>query len=409
MMSSPAESLDVNQDVPTLRRQFQRFQVLQGISQQLVSELDLDRLLRSILHAAIEVTEAQAGTLYLLDELTDELEFRVVVGGGGERLVGRRMGRNHGIAGWVLNSQQALIVDDTVRDERHAGSIPASVGYTTESMICAPLIDRGQAFGVLQILNKRDGERFDDSDKELLLALAAQSAVAVRNSQLYQELREERDRLITVEEDVRKRLARDLHDGPTQLVAAVMMRLQFIYKLMERAPDQVDAELHEAEALAERAMRQLRTMLFELRPVILETKGLIAALEAYSSRLSETERFDVHLSVEGEVPRLRRQAEAAIFAVVQEAIGNAKKHTEAKNMWIEVREAEDKLEVSVRDDGHGFEVDTTLQASEERGSLGMIHMRESAELLRGTLTLQSAVGQGTIVCLFVPLAPNLSL
>lgn len=406
-MSSPAESLDMAKDVPTLRRQFQRYQVLQEISQQLVSELDLDRLLRSILHAAIEVTEAQAGTLYLLDELTDELEFRVVVGGGGEKLVGRRMGRNQGLAGWVLNSQQALIVDDTVRDERHAGAIPASVGYTTESMICAPLIDRGQAFGVLQILNKRGGERFDDSDKELLLALAAQSAVAVRNSQLYQELRGERDRLITVEEDVRKRLARDLHDGPTQLVAAVMMRLQFVYKLMERAPDQVEAELHETEALAERAMRQLRTMLFELRPVILETKGLIAALEAYSSRLSETERFDVHLSVQGEVPHLRRQAEAAIFAVVQEAIGNAKKHTEAGNMWIEVRATEDKLEVSVRDDGRGFDVDQTLQASEERGSLGMIHMRESAELLQGTLTLQSAIGQGTIVCLSLPLAPHL--
>ena len=272
-MPSPAESLDINQDLPTLRRQFQRFQILQGISQQLVSELELDRLLRSILHAAIEVTEAQAGTLYLLDERTDELEFRVVVGGGGEKLIGRRMGRNQGIAGWVLNSQQAVIVDDTARDKRHAGSYPASVGYTTESMICAPLIDRGQAFGVLQILNKRDGERFDDSDKELLLALAAQSAVAVRNSQLYQELREERDRLITVEEDVRKRLARDLHDGPTQLVAAAMMRLQFIYKLMERAPEQVEVELHEVEALAERAMRQLRTMLFELRPVVLETKG----------------------------------------------------------------------------------------------------------------------------------------
>lgn len=406
-MSSPAESLEITQDVPTLRRQFQRFQVLQGISQQLVSELDLDRLLRSILHAAIEVMEAQAGTLYLLDELTDELEFRVVVGGGGEKLVGRRMGRNQGIAGWVLNSQQALIVDDTVRDERHAGSIPASVGYTTESMICAPLIDRGQAFGVLQILNKHGGEHFDDSDKELLLALAAQSAVAVRNSQLYQELRGERDRLITVEEDVRKRLARDLHDGPTQLVAAVMMRLQFIYKLMERAPDQVDAELHEVEALAERAMRQLRTMLFELRPVILETKGLIAALEAYSSRLTETERFDVHLSVEGEVPRLCKQAEAAIFAVVQEAIGNAKKHTEARNMWIEICEGEGKIEVSVRDDGRGFDVDKTLQASEERGSLGMIHMRESAELLQGTLTLQSAIGQGTIVCLSLPLLPHL--
>jgi signal transduction histidine kinase len=406
-MSRSAESFNVSQDAPTLRRQFRRFQVLQKISQQLVSELDLERLLRTILHAAILVTEAQAGTLFLLDELTDELEFRVVVGGGGQELVGRRMGRDQGIAGWVLKNQQAVIVDDTTRDERLYWEIGASVGYTTESMICAPLIDRGQAFGVLQILNKRGGERFDESDRELLLALAAQSAVAVRNSQLYQELREERDRLITVEEDVRKRLARELHDGPTQLVAAVMMRLQFIYKLMERAPEQVDAELREAEGLAEQAMRQLRTMLFELRPVILETKGLIPALEAYSSRLTETERFDVHLEVDVETPRLRRQAEAAIFAVVQEAIGNAKKHTKAENMWIEVRKEEDKLRVSVRDDGLGFDVDKTLPASEDRGSLGMIHMRESAELLQGTLTLRSVVGQGTTVSLIIPLAPNL--
>ncbi len=107
------------------------------------------------------------------------------------------------------------------------------------------------------------------------------------------------------------------------------------------------------------------------------------------------------------MPRLRRQAEAAIFAVVQEAIGNAKKHTQATNMWIEICREEDRLEVSVRDDGQGFEVDETLAISEDRGSLGMIHMRESAELLRGTLTLQSAIGQGTIVCLTVPIGPNL--
>ena len=402
-----AEQPGTVHDVGTLRRHVQRFQVLQRVSQQLVSELDLDRLLRGILHAALEMTEAQAGSLLLLDEVAGELEFKVVEGGGGEKLLGRRMGRDQGIAGWVLRNQQAVIVDDTVRDERHYRPIPASVGYTTESMICAPLIDRGHAFGVLQILNKRDGECFDESDRELLVALAAQSSVALRNAQLYQELREERDRLITVEEDMRKRLARDLHDGPTQLVAAVIMRLRFIEKLLEREPDKVDEELAETEALSEQAMRQLRTMLFELRPVILETQGLVPALEAYSTRLTETERFTVHLGVHGAVPRLRRQAEAAIFAVVHEAIGNAKKHTRAANMWIDVRQPEDRLEVSVRDDGEGFDVDRTLPESESRGSLGMIHMRESAELLQGALTLQSAIGQGTIVCLVVPLGPNL--
>jgi signal transduction histidine kinase len=409
-------------DVKLLRRQVQRFQVLQRISQQLVSELDIDRLLHSILAAAIEVTEAQAGTLYLLDEETDELEFRVVVGGGGEQLVGRRMGRDQGIAGWVLGHQQAVIVDDTLRDKRHEMSISASVGYTTESMICAPLIDLnrtvgaqavgGRAFGVLQILNKQNDERFDESDRELLMALAAQSAVALSNAHLYQQLRHESDRLISVEVDERKRLARNLHDGPTQIVAAVIMRLQFIRKLLTREPDMVDGELVEAGALAERAMRQLRTMLFELRPVVLETQGLIPALEAYASRLTETEHFVVHLDVQEGVPRLRKEAEAAIFAVAQEAIGNAKKYAQAENMWIEIslqmgRANVPYLQVNVRDDGQGFEVDTTLPEAEARGSLGMIHMRESAELLQGVLTLESTPGEGATVGLTVPLESNL--
>jgi len=394
-------------DVELLRRHVQRFQVLQRISQQLVSELDIDRLQHSILSAAIEVTEAQAGTLYLLDEVNDELEFKVVVGGGGEKLVGRRMGRDQGIAGWVLNHRQAVIVDDTLRDERHYLPPSASVGYTTESMICAPLIDRGQAFGVLQILNKQNQDRFDESDLELLVALAAQSAVAWRNAQLYQQLRHERDRLISVEVDERKRLARNLHDGPTQVVAAVIMRLQFIRKLLTREPGMVDGELVEVGTLAEQAMRQLRTMLFELRPVILETQGLLPALEAYSRRLSETERFEVHFEVKGTVPRLRKEAEAAIFAVVQEAIGNAKKYAQARNMWIEIRQDEERLLVDVRDDGLGFRVDTTLPEAEARGSLGMIHMRESANLLQGTLRLHSEPGQGATVGLTVPLKPNL--
>jgi signal transduction histidine kinase len=279
-------------------------------------------------------------------------------------------------------------------------------------MICAPLIDRDRtsgvrAFGVLQILNKQNGERFDESDRELLVALAAQSAVAWRNAQLYQQLRHERDRLISVEVDERKRLARNLHDGPTQVVAAVVMRLQFIRKLLTREPGMVDEELVEVGALADRAMRQLRTMLFELRPVILETQGLIPALQAYANRLTETEQFEVHMKVAEDVPRLRKEAEAAIFAVVQEAIGNAKKYAQAHNMWIDIYRQNGRLWVDVRDDGLGFEVDTTLPEAEARGSLGMIHMRESAGLMQGTLRLDSVPGQGATVGLTVPLEPNL--
>jgi signal transduction histidine kinase len=390
-----------------LQHQIERFRILQHISQELVSELDLDLLLHNIMRSAIEVMEAQAGSLLLLDKATDELAFCVVEGGGGARLQGKRMSRRQGIGGWVLNHKQAVIVDDTLQDQRFYAEIGASVDYATTSMICAPMINRGEAIGVLQILNKRNGERFDRSDEELLIVLAAQSAVAIRNAQLYQELRDERDRIVVIEEDVRKRLARDLHDGPTQLVAAIIMNMQFIRRLMEREPERVDAELDEMMNLAEQAMRQLRTMLFDLRPVILEAKGLIPALEAYSSRLTETEQFTVYLEVEGEIPRLTRQAESAIFAVVQEAITNAKKHAEADHMWIQVHRRQDSLHISVRDDGGGFDVAELMANYASQGSLGMINMRERAEMIHSDLKLESTIGQGSTVHLTVPMPPNL--
>ena len=390
-----------------LQQQIERFHVLQRISQELASELDLDLLLCSILRSAVKVMEATAGALLLLDKTTDELAFMVVEGGGGERLLNRRMSRHQGIAGWVLNHHQAVIVDDTLKDERFYAEIGRSVDFETTSMITAPMMARGEAIGVLQVLNKRDGERFNESDKELLIAFASQSAIAIRNVQLYQDLRDERDRLVAVEEDVRKNLARDLHDGPTQIVAAIMMNLQFVHKLLEHEPEKVDAELGEVSNLADRAMRQLRTMLFDLRPLILETQGLIPALEAYTDRLTQNERFTVHLMVEGDVPRLSKKADSAIFAVLQEAVTNVRKHAHADNVWITLVRQDDVLGVSVRDDGVGFDISEMRAGYESRGSLGLVNMRERVEMVQGTFSLDSTVGGGTSVRFAVPLKVNL--
>jgi len=397
-----------SQQISALQRQIERYQVVQAVSQELMSELDSTFLLQDILRSAIRVMEAQAGSLLLLDAETDELVFEVVEGGGGDRLRGTRMPRHQGIGGWVLDHEEAAIVDDTLRDRRFYPEIGASVDFATYSMLCVPMIHRGEAIGVIQVLNKQSGERFDESDKDLLIVLAAQSAIAIRNAQLYQELREDRDRLVAFEEDVRKRLARDLHDGPTQIVAAINMNLQLARRLTKTDPERVDTELVNMIELSNLAMRQLRTMLFDLRPVILETRGLIPALQVYSSRLDETERFAVYLEVNGTVPRLTRQAESAIFAVVQEAIGNAKKHSTADAMWIRVSCQDDALHVSVRDNGTGFDVESIQRDYDRRGSLGIINMRERAEMIRGQLTIESVIGQGTAVDLTCPLSFNVA-
>ncbi|MBN1934526.1 MAG: GAF domain-containing sensor histidine kinase [Anaerolineae bacterium] len=407
---NPAQdaSESVEQQLETLQHQIGRFHTLLQLSQQIAWELDSDRLLRNILSCAVEVMEAKAGSLLLLDPTTDDLVFEVVEGGGGEQLLKTRMPRHQGIAGWVLDHRETMIVNDTQQDEHFNPAIGKRVNFQTTSLITAPMFVFGKTIGVIQIVNKASGEVFDESDKELLGAFAAQSAFAIRNAQLYRALREERDRLLAVEEDVRRRLARDLHDGPTQLVAAIGMNIQFIQQLLHREPEMAETELARVKETADQAMHQLRTMMFDLRPVVLETKGLLPALEVYCGRLNETEHFTVYLAAHENIPRLSKQAESSIFAVIQEAIGNTKKHANADNIWITLRRIADKIDVSVRDDGDGFDVVDIQMHYESLGSLGLINMRERVEMMQGTFYLNSKPGQGTTVEFVISIAANLT-
>lgn len=414
--SSLSELETLRQEAAQLRResaaaleQVSVLQVLQNLTCTLSSELNLEPLLQMILGSAVQVMGASAGSLLLLDRQTDELVFEVIEGGIGAALEGTRMPADKGIAGWVAIHREPLIVDDVNRDDRYFRDIAQGYDFTTTSLLCVPLIARGQVIGVLQVLNKEPGKYFTEDDQELLATFAAQSAVAIENARLYESLREERDRIIAVEEDVRRRLARDLHDGPAQMLAAIIMSANFVKQAI--AHDSLEhalAELDEMLPVAEKALRQVRTLLFDLRPVILETQGLVPALESYAQRLRETEALNVVLTTGGEFGRLKHNAEVAVFSVVQEAITNAKKHSRASRIDIEVAPGKGDLVVVIRDDGVGFSVDGVTQGYDQRGSLGMINMKERADILQGTLSVSSKPGRGTTVTLRLPLAANLA-
>ena len=379
--------------------------MLQHITLDLVTELDVDRLLKRILRSAIHAVEGTAGALLLLEPDSKELVFAVVEGGGGAALEGRRMPQGKGIAGWVVSNRELLIVSDVQQDERFFGEISAGVDFEVRSLICAPLIAKGEVIGVVQVLNKAHGAQFDDDDLDLMGSFAAQSATAIENARLYQELRRERDRIIAVEEEIRRRLARDLHDGPAQLLAAIIVNIEFVQKLLELEPQKVLGELDNLIPLAQKALRQLRTLLFDLRPVILETQGLAPALESYVRRQEEAGDLHYHLGVHNFEGRLVSQAERAIFGIVQEAVGNVRKHARAQNVWITVSSEGQQLLVEIRDDGCGFDVAQTTAEYDQRGSLGMLNMQERAEVIDGRLLINSRAGVGTAVTLMARLAP----
>jgi signal transduction histidine kinase len=379
--------------------------VLQDVARNLISELDLNKLLREIVRSALRVLKAPDGSLLLWDDATNELIFAVTEGGVGEALEGRRMPADRGIAGWVLTHRQPDIVHDVRSDKRFYSAIDESLGYHTSSLVAVPLITKGQCVGVLEVLNKESEARFNENDRDILYALAGQAAIAIMNARLYQEVQDEKDRIIALEEDVRKELARDFHDGPAQTLAAMIMGLELLEALPEQTPEAVATGLAELRTMATKTLHQVRNMIFELRPIILKTQGLEPALRSYVERLREAEDMNIHIKIEGLEERLPAKLEEICFSIIQEAISNVKRHANEENVWVTAIRRGDEFQVIVKDDGEGFDLSEVEESYDRRGKLGLLNMRERAEMVGGRLSIKSAPEKGTTIALNVPLPP----
>jgi signal transduction histidine kinase len=379
--------------------------VLRDVARNLTSELDLDKLLREILHSAVRVLKASAGSLLLWDETTNELVFAVTDGGAGEALEGQRMPADKGIAGWVFTHCQPDIVHDVRSNKLFYRTIDESLGYHTSSLVAVPIITKGRGIGVLEVLNKKSGERFDENDRDILYALAGQAATAIMNARLYQEVRDEKDKIIALEEDVRKQLARDFHDGPAQTLSAMIMAIELVETLPGPISESVAKGLAELKTMATKTLHQVRNVIFELRPVILKTQGLKPALHSYVERLREAEEMNIHLKVEGLEERLPIKLEEICFSIIQEAINNARRHADEENVWLTAIRRGDEFRVVVKDDGKGFDLAKVERTYDTEGKLGLLNMRERAEMIGGRLSIKSAPGEGTTITLNVPIQP----
>ncbi|MGQ9482936.1 histidine kinase [Chloroflexus sp.] len=240
---------------------------------------------------------------------------------------------------------------------------------------------------------------------EMLMALANYAIVALHNAQLIYDLKEEREKLLSREEEVRHQLARDLHDGPAQAMAVITMKAELIKRLLERDPAQALVELDELSSMAKRTNYEVRTMLFELRPLMLETQGLKVTLEQYLDRL-RAKAGNTAIVLEGtdiDQIRLGSKVEGALFNMIQEAVTNAIKHAQANHIWVRLRLISNQmLEVVIQDDGVGFDKAAVLKSYERRGSLGLLNIDERARLVDGRAEIDSTPGKGTKITIFVP-------
>jgi signal transduction histidine kinase len=378
--------------------------LLYEVGQALATNLDLPSLLADIKRHVPEVMGAERCSIMLLDEASRELILDTTDAHTGE-LKEFRIPMDRGIAGWVASNGIGQIVNDVEQDPRWFDGVARDIDFVTKSILCAPMRQADRIVGVMQVLNKRSGEPFIDQDLRLLTTLAAQAAVAVENARLVRSLKSERDKLLAKEAEVRAAIARDLHDGPTQSVAAISMNIEFIKKLMRAMPERVESELNVLAELVQKTSQDIRTLLFELRPLGLETQGLLSTLHQYVSRFRDPSgAMRLRLEAPPSIPRLPVEIEAAIFIIIQESVNNARKHARTPEVAIYLYIEEGQLVASVRDRGHGFNLGAVESTYNTRGSLGLLNMRERARLIGGECRIRSAEGEGTTVEVRVPLA-----
>lgn len=145
-------------------------------------------------------------------------------------------------------------------------------------------------------------------------------------------------------------------------------------------------------------------MLFTLRPLILESQGLNAALQAMADKMQETFGQDVTIDIdERVVSRMEMGKQGVVFYIVEEAVNNARKHANAPHIWVRLKPVEDNMALlEIQDNGLGFDVEAVNSSYENRGSMGMINLRERTELVSGLLNIKSGFGEGTTVQVYIP-------
>lgn len=207
--------------------------------------------------------------------------------------------------------------------------------------------------------------------------------------------------IIHAQEEERRRVSRELHDGPAQNLANIVMRLEFMERLWEKDIDRVRKELSDLKEVVRQNLGDIRRVIFDLRPMALDDLGLVPAIRRYLTDYREKYELDIDFLFFGQERRLDLAREVAIFRLIQEAVTNIRKHAKANKAQVKLEMAPEKVTVVVKDNGCGFDINTIKE--NQGDSFGLLGMEERVGLFGGEFHLKSAPGQGTQVIFEVPL------
>jgi signal transduction histidine kinase len=373
-------------------RWLRQLESLNEISDALVSEMELPRLLDLVAARLRELVRARL-VVIALPESEGELVIRTAAGEGAEGLAGIRLGGRESKTGHVLERRRSERVDSMIEDLEVDQETARRIGARTGLYV--PLLLRDRAIGVISAHDKEDADpRFSDEDVRLAETFAARAAVAVDLSERV--ARDALRRVVGAQELERRRLARELHDETGQALTSILLGLKGVEDA--GSEDDVRAAATQLRELVVTTLRDVRRLAVELRPKALDDFGLVPALERLADTFAEQTGIQVELEPQLGDERLPSEIETALYRITQEALTNVVKHAQAHHVSIVLARRDRFVTALVEDDGRGF---TSAETRDE--GLGILGMQERIALVGGRLTLESSPGGGTTLAVEVPL------
>ncbi len=427
------------------------------IGKSLSSEKDALKLLEMIIDSSMSMTSSDAGTIYLIvDKGTgnwSSIKDKNIPDKLLKFVIAKNMSMDirleaftseittTSIFGYTAFSGKSLRIDNAYKiprnvDYKHNKSFDMKSGYVTRSILSTPMKDHeNNVMGVIQLINKKQSKNmildytnsasvdsivpYDYTDELIMNSLAGQAAVVLENSLLYRDMQElllsykEQNnqltflstKVIKAHEEERKRIARDIHDGPAQSSVNLSLKVELCKKYFQNGShEKLVSEMNTLSGAIRDTVKEIRTIIYDLKPSYLDD-GLIAALKNRLDVFMENSGIGVTFNVTGVDSRVEYYMTSTLYKIVQETLSNILKHAHAQKVEVDLDIFDREILLTVTDDGMGF--DTVKLKSKNRRSLtggfGLEGIRERVELIRGTMVIDSEPGHGTSIRIRVPI------
>ncbi len=381
-------------------------ETLNTASLALTRTLVLDDVLDTLLDYIQRMLQFDSATIFMLDDelrLSVRAQFhRQTTGAESPDLAEKLELWDEPFLRSVVNAKASLVIPDTAR---HSAWKDEGFWRGARTWVGIPMVANEKTIGVVALV-KMVPEAFSSEHVQLAEAIVAQATVAVQNAWLFEQVRAGHERLQTlyhrlveVQENERRYIARELHDDTSQALASTMISLRLLEQDTSLAED-ARARIKREKEVIDQVLENLHRLAVNLRPATLDLLGLVATLEQLIKEYNEHYEMNVHFKVTGFTgeARLPGEVETTIYRIVQEALNNVVRHAQTGNVDVILEKQDKKVIAMVEDDGIGYDMNTTRTG----GHMGLIGMQERAQMAGGVFRIESNPGGGTTVVVEIP-------